>query len=97
MGFLTKEQIPILLEACTESRNPHLTTVVKLCLATGARFGEAEYLPRTGLLNTKQPAVRFADTKNGRGRTVPISQSLLSEIRAVSKPHTEKRLFGACG
>ena len=96
MGFLTKEQIPILLEACTESKNRHLTTVVKICLATGARFGEAEYLPRTGLMNTKQPALRFADTKNGRGRTVPISESLMMEIKAVSKAHTEKRLFDNC-
>ena len=47
-------------------------------------------------MNTKQPALRFADTKNGRGRTVPISESLMMEIKAVSKAHTEKRLFDNC-
>jgi len=96
MGYLTTEQIPILLEACADSQNPYLTTVVKICLATGARFGEVEYLPRTGLIHNAQPAVRFTDTKNGRGRTVPISQSLAAEIRVVAKPVTEKRLFDNC-
>ncbi|WP_276669246.1 phage integrase [Thalassolituus oleivorans] len=96
MGFLTKEQIPILLEACADSENKHLTTVVKLCLSTGARFGEAEYLVRTGLISGKQPSVRFSDTKNGRSRSVPISESLHAEIKAVSNPATQRKLFNPC-
>lgn len=46
MGFLESYQIPVLLEACEDSRNKQLTTVAKICLSTGSRFGEAEYLTR---------------------------------------------------
>lgn len=96
MGWLTKEQIPILLNACAESDNRHLLPVVKLCLATGARFGEAEYLPRNGLFSGVQPAVRYADTKNGRSRTVPISKSLYLEVISLANPPTKQSLFNSC-
>lgn len=96
LGFLTKDQIPLLLAACSQSRNRHLTTVVKICLATGARFGEAEYLARTGLINIDQPAVRFSDTKNGKSRSVPISNDLRCEILAVAKSAQNRRLFDDC-
>ncbi|MCH2039567.1 MAG: tyrosine-type recombinase/integrase [Saccharospirillaceae bacterium] len=96
LGFLTTDQIPFLLSACSESRNRHLTTVVKICLSTGARFGEAEYLLRSGLLNTDQPALRFTDTKNGKSRSVPISSQLHLEILSVARSAQNIRLFNDC-
>ncbi len=96
MGFLTKEQIPILLDACADSENRHLLPVVKICLSTGARFGEAEYLLRTGLIAGEQPSVRFTDTKNGRSRSVPITPGLFSEIKFTSNPPTHRNLFNPC-
>lgn len=96
MGFLTTDQIPILLEACAQSENRHLLPVVKLCLSTGARFGEAEYLPRTGLIGGDYPSVRFVETKNGRSRSVPISQALYAEVKATVNPVTHRNLFNTC-
>ena len=96
MGFLTREQIPVLLTACADSENVHLLPVVKICLSTGARFGEAEYLLRTGLVGGAQPAVRFTDTKNGRSRSVPISDALYREVLALAKPVTSRNLFNPC-
>lgn len=96
MGFLTREQIPVLLNACADSENAHLLPVVKICLSTGARFGEAEYLLRTGLIGGAQPAVRFTDTKNGRSRSVPISDALYREVLALARPVTSRNLFNSC-
>lgn len=96
MGYLTREQLPILLNACADSENRHLLSVVKICLSTGSRFGEAEYLLRTGLTGGVQPAVRFADTKNGRSRSVPISDALYREILSIANPPTYRNLFDSC-
>lgn len=96
LGFLTSEQIPILLNACASSDNAHLLPVVKLCLATGARFGEVEYLPRTGLLGGVQPQLRFLNTKNGRSRSVPISNSLYLEALSVGNKGGARGLFNTC-
>lgn len=96
LGWLTSEQIPVLLNACADSSNRHLLTVVRLCLSTGARFGEVEYLPRTGLVKGVQPSLRFVDTKNGRSRSVPISHVLYSEVRAVANPASSRLLFDSC-
>src|SRR5690606_4889602 len=69
LSFLTQDQIPVLLTACDQSSNNHCGAVVRLCLATGARWSEANDLPPSGLLDDR---VVFAATKNGRVRVVPI-------------------------
>lgn len=63
--------------------------VTKVCLATGARWSEAETLTAEQL----QPhRITYHRTKNGKSRTVPISEELYSEIQTVSSG----RLFNNC-
>jgi integrase len=48
LSWLTQDQIGELLDAiCTGCENPHTELVTLLCLATGARWSEAEKLPQT--------------------------------------------------
>lgn len=68
--FLTLEQVDSLLFQCEESRNAQLIAPVKLCLATGARWGEALALE---WCNVREDRVTFLATKNGKNRTIPIS------------------------
>lgn len=44
MAYLSNEEIRALLKECEASTSKDLLSVVKLCLATGARWGEAETL-----------------------------------------------------
>ena len=92
LSFLTLEQIPILLRACDQSSNNHCGAVVRLCLATGARWSEANDLPPTGLLDDR---IVFAATKNGRVRVVPVKPDLVAYLRSLAFP-TGKRLFSPC-
>lgn len=92
LAFLTKEQIPILLAACDQSQNNHCGAVARLCLATGARWSEANDLPRSGLFDDR---VVFSDTKNGRVRVVPIKPELAEYLRGLSFP-MGRRLFAGC-
>lgn len=73
MGFLSIDEIRQLLA--------HLEgdalKIAKLSLATGCRWGEVINLKSTNLVAGK---VIFVDTKNGKNRTVPITQSLFDEV-----------------
>jgi integrase len=44
ISYLTIDEIRTLLAECENSRSKDLTTVAKICLATGARLSEAEGL-----------------------------------------------------
>ncbi|GAA4892544.1 phage integrase [Ferrimonas pelagia] len=77
MGFLTSEQIPKLLDACAKSDNPDLYTIVELALSTGCRWSEAANLGRTQVHNGR---VTFIKTKNGKHRTVPLSDDLFQKL-----------------
>ncbi|WP_051536965.1 phage integrase [Shewanella marina] len=74
MGFLSKDEIKLLLSALSSDT----LKIAKLCLATGARWGEAANLKGSNLVSGK---VIFIDTKNGKNRTVPIRPELLAEIQ----------------
>ena len=77
MSWLTREQIPQLLQACERYGKPDLTMIVKVCLATGARWGEAERLSRSQLSPYK---LTFTKTKGKKNRTVPIPKWLYDEL-----------------
>lgn len=76
-----------LLNACKESKNPYLYTVVVLALSTGMRQGE--------ILNLRWPDVDLQrsrmilhETKNGERRVVPLlglAQQLLNEHSKVRR------------
>ena len=48
------------------------------------------------LYHYNRPFLRFVNTKNGRIRAVPISQSLYNEIHAISNNKTDRRFFSNC-
>jgi integrase len=85
LSWLTNEQISELLEVIrTRCDNPHVEMITLICLATGARWSEAEKLKPTGLRNG---VITFSGTKSGRVRSVPISVELEAKIREHWKRH----------
>lgn len=93
LSFLTDGQVSKLLRACELSNSTHLLAVVKLALATGARWGEANSLRASCLFSDR---VQFVGTKNGRVRSVPISSGLADYLRSVALPSSSGRLFLDC-
>lgn len=88
MAFLTKEQIDLLLIECGRESNSDLVTIVKICLATGARWSEAEDLRRSQINKCK---ITYTKTKGRKNRTIPISQDIFDCI-----PQKKGRLFTPC-
>lgn len=92
LTFLTLEQCAQLLDECQSSTNQHAYPVALLCLATGARWGEAESLARSAVFGAK---VHFHNTKNGKPRSVPIPGHLEAFLLSAGHPGTG-RLFSSC-
>lgn len=89
LAWLSDDDVSLLLHHLGERRRPDALLVTKVCLATGARWSEAETLTAEQL----QPhRITYHRTKNGKSRTVPISEELYSEIRTVGSG----RLFNNC-
>ncbi len=77
MSYLEHDEIRALLDALDRGRNRDVGIIARICLATGARWGEASSLRGE---HVKQNRVTFVDTKNNRSRTVPISAALSNQI-----------------
>lgn len=91
LTYLTSEQIDALLSALKTAKNPHVMLISKVCLSTGARWGEAEDLRRS---QVHDGLIQFAQTKSGKVRAVPICDELVAELRAHHKEHgAGDRLF----
>lgn len=88
MSWLTQAQIHELLNACDSYNKTNLTRIVKVCLATGARWSEAERLTRSQLSPHK---LTFTKTKGKKNRTVPIPRWLYEELAPL-----QGRLFHPC-
>jgi len=78
LSFLSLDQIKALLG---EMRGDVLL-VTKVCLATGARWSEAESLRP---VQVRGGMVNFSGTKSGKNRSVPISEALEAELWAHLK------------
>lgn len=89
LRYLSHDEIALLLKACRRSTNPSLIYIVKICLATGARWDEAESLKHQQIKDGK---VTFLQTKSGRNRSVPIKRWLFNELTAL-EPVDNRRLF----
>lgn len=83
MSWLTPPQIVQLFKACEQYGKHNLTTIVKVCLATGARWSEAERLSRWQLSPYK---LTFTKTKGKKNRTVPIPKWLYDELSSRQGP-----------
>jgi integrase len=92
LTFLSLDQINQLLEECRNSSNNHAYPVALICLATGARWDEAESLNRSAIYAGK---VHFHRTKNRQSRSVPIPKAVEDEVLKVAMPGTG-RLFMSC-
>lgn len=79
LSYLTLKQIPHLLDALDASRSRCVRLVTEVCLATGARWSEAQGLARDRVRNQ---TLTFTNTKSKRLRVIPISERL--ETRLVA-------------
>lgn len=88
LAFLTTDEIKRLLDACADSQSPSLLMTAKICLATGARWSEAENFQSHQLSKYR---ITYTKTKGKKNRTVPISQVLYNEL-----PKNRGKLFTPC-
>ncbi|MBU7437009.1 phage integrase [Paraburkholderia fungorum] len=92
LSFLTDDQIRALLASFSDARNPHVALITRVCLATGARWSEAEEL-KVG--QVRNGVIQFARTKSGKTRAVPIDETIeLSLINHHKKHGAHDRIFG---
>jgi integrase len=75
LSFLSIEQIRLLLNALSDDT----LLVAKVCLATGARWSEAEGLRVSQVLGGQ---IQFTGTKSGKNRSVPIDDYLIALLDA---------------
>lgn len=88
LAFLYEDDIKRLLHACDTSANNDLGNVVRICLATGARWGEAQLLNQSQVMPYR---VTFTKTKGNKNRTVPIYPKLFELL-----PRRRGNLFSSC-
>lgn len=85
VSFLSRAQIAELLAAFDTYPNcAHLALIARVCLATGARWGEAQGLVPE---RVKNGAVTFANTKSRRTRSIPIHPALERLLLDYFKQH----------
>lgn len=90
LAYLTDDEIDRLLETLDKApKNKDAAVVARVCLATGARWSEAETLRAEQI---KQGRIDFVETKSGKNRSVPIGNCL---HRLLEKRGTG-RLFSSC-
>ncbi|MCW1938541.1 tyrosine-type recombinase/integrase [Pseudomonas sp. MDMC_285] len=72
MAYLSAEQIQELLAGLGDE-TAHVRLIAEVCLATGARWGEAESLqPR----QVRHGLIHYSKTKSSKNRSVPITDAL---------------------
>lgn len=79
MTFLTNEQILKLMHALREAESD-AWLIAKVCLSTGARWGEVQALKSSDITRF---LVHFHETKSKKSRSVPIDPVLYHELFAV--------------
>lgn len=84
--FLSDDERKRLLDACQQSRSPHLYLIVVVALSTGARQGEILGLKWQDV-DFERRIITLHETKNGERRILPISNIVLPLLQA----HYEKR------
>jgi integrase len=91
LSYLELDQIITLLGQLDKSKNAHVSLVTKVCLATGARWGESESLRATQIRNG---LIQFVQTKSSKARAVPITDELEKSLKAHHKDAGDgERLF----
>lgn len=88
VSFLYPHEITKLLNHLSESNSESVLIIAKICLATGARWSEAENLEGSQITPYR---ITYKNTKNKKVRSIPISKALYEEI-----PKKRGRLFSPC-
>lgn len=83
LNFLSKDQIKNLFDSLQKARNPDAILITKICLSVGARWGEAQKLT----VNQTKNGISLKG-KNGKVRTIPISQNLSAKFHTYCSPNT---------
>ncbi len=82
--FLSDAERAALLEACEQSENPALLSIVVLALSTGMRAGEIRNLTWKDV-DLARGRVILHETKNGERRTVPLAGLALDLLKDRAK------------
>lgn len=82
--YLTSEEVERLRLACECSANPQLKHIVGLLLLTGCRRSEV-LMAKWSDIDLERQTWTLRLTKNGRGRTFPISSAALAVINQLPK------------
>ena len=90
LSYLTDGEIHALLAALEKRVDRDALLITKLCLASAARWNEAESL-RISQLHSGM--VHFTQTKTDKNRSIPIDDALANEIREFYKAG-ERNLSG---
>lgn len=88
VSFLYPNEIKILLDSLSQSNSTSVLTIAKICLATGARWSEAENLEGSQITPFR---ITYKNTKNKKVRSVPIAKELYDEI-----PKKRGKIFTPC-
>lgn len=86
LTFLTLDQVRGLLRELGKGRNKHAQLVAKICLATGARWGEAEAVRVSQI---RSGVIQFVQTKSSKARAVPIPEDLEAELISHHEKHSD--------
>lgn len=86
LSYLTEQQIVALLSRLVSSKNKHVALIAKVCLATGARWGEAEQLH---ISQVRNGLIQFVRTKSSKSRAVPITDELEKELVEHHRTHSD--------
>jgi integrase len=82
LRWLTQEEAAKLLQACSDSRNPYLHSIVVIALNTGAR--KAEILGLTwDRVDFSRGVLHFDKTKSGRRREVPMNRAVYDALSSL--------------
>jgi integrase len=82
--ILTDAEITRLLDACKQSKSPLLYPIVLFALTTGARRGEILNLEWRHV-DLEKGIAFLTETKNGRPRSVALSDSVIAELKVLHK------------
>ncbi|OED44132.1 hypothetical protein ACH42_08260 [Endozoicomonas sp. (ex Bugula neritina AB1)] len=78
LAYLTSQQVQELLREIDKGCiNPHVKYITRLCLSTGARWGEVE---SRALYHLKDNRIEYSNTKGKKTRTIPVEPELFGKV-----------------
>ena len=80
MAWLTEAQIQKFFSACKVHDNSDLTLIIKICLSTGCRSGNAANL-KASQWSPDPDKIIFINTKGKKNRSVRIDNALYKELK----------------